>query len=103
MGPAVSQESTRAVDVYSTCISHNHTGLLVKNDPNAWYKAISLLIENSRLRTQIQEQAFEFVRQNYSQQRFTELWQQQIRQVLNLPVRKKLSYKRKLSFKGLGS
>ena len=82
------------VDVYSTCVDHNRTGYLVENDSDAWYDAMSMLIQKDSLRLKIQEQAFEFVRANYSQDTFATLWYQQIADVMKRPARRKLSTKK---------
>jgi glycosyltransferase involved in cell wall biosynthesis len=66
------------VDVYSTCVEHKRTGILVENDPDAWFDAMEILIEDSAMRQNIQRQALEFVRNNYSQEIFVNLWHQQI-------------------------
>ena len=80
------------VDVYSTTVIQGKTGILVKNNPQAWFTAMSELIENSDLRTRIQEQAYRFAQDNFSQIAFNQLWYQQIRKVLQQP-RNKENYK----------
>lgn len=74
------------VDVYTSCVRHNETGLLVSNTVNDWYDAMTLLIENKELRRKIQLAAYEFVRNNFSQEEFTETWAVQIKGVLNAQV-----------------
>lgn len=54
------------VDVYSDCVSHNETGLLVNNNEEEWYNALEKLIINPELRTMIQNNARIYVRNNYS-------------------------------------
>jgi glycosyltransferase involved in cell wall biosynthesis len=71
------------VDTYSASITHNKNGLLVKSTPEAWYKAMSVLIENHALRRQIQEQAYLFAQENFSQEAFTQVWYSQISEILN--------------------
>jgi glycosyltransferase involved in cell wall biosynthesis len=79
------------MEVYSTCVVHNKTGLLVQDDPDAWYAAMALLIENHALRRRIQVGALKFVRANYSQEMFSTLWYQQIVGILRNPQRGKIS------------
>lgn len=81
------------VDVYSTCVEHEHTGYLVENTPSAWYKAMSELIDNSALRSNIQEHAYKYVRSHYSQETFSEMWLQHINSVLLFKVAQKKSTK----------
>lgn len=69
------------VDVYASCVVNNKTGLLVDNDPEAWYQGIASLIENHELRLSIQKDAYKFVQQNYSQSAFADLWYKQIVQM----------------------
>ncbi len=71
------------VDTYSMSVTHFENGLLVDNTPEAWYNAISLLIENRELRMQIQEQAYQFALENFSQDAFAQLWYSQITKILN--------------------
>ncbi len=79
------------VDLYSDCVIHRQTGLLVRNDVEAWYAALVQLIEDEALRTKIQKQAFEEVRQRYDEKVFAEVWWQQIQQVLTfVPVNRSL-------------
>jgi hypothetical protein len=79
------------MEVYSTCVVHKKTGLLVKDNPDAWYVAMALLIEDPGLRRRIQDGAFKFVRANYSQEMFSDVWYQQIIHVLRNPQRRKIS------------
>ena len=69
--------------VYLSCISEEETGLLVPNEPQAWYHAISRLIADDRLRDKIRVQALSYVRQHYSEKKFEEVWWNQIRQALD--------------------
>jgi hypothetical protein len=73
------------VDVYSSCVTHGDTGLLVENTPGAWYEAISTLIQNDNLRLKIKERAYNFVRENYSQEIFASQWYQQIVSIMQQP------------------
>ena len=81
------------VDVYSSCVTNKLTGCLVENTSDAWYEAMSTLIQNADLRLQIKEQAYDFVRKNYSQETFASLWDQQITSILQHPIRRKKSTK----------
>jgi len=71
------------MDVYSSCVSDAETGLLVSNDPEAWYGAIVRLVEHLDLREKIKENAFKYVRQHYSQEDFENIWWDQIKKVLS--------------------
>src|SRR5204862_2406024 len=46
------------VSVYSSCVEHERTGLLVENRPGAWRAALIRLIEDGALRERIQTAAF---------------------------------------------
>jgi hypothetical protein len=81
------------VTVYSSCVTHRATGLLVKNRPGAWYDAMAELIENPDRRLRIQEQAHEYVRLHYSQEAFTELWRQHITQTAQRSGRRRPAHK----------
>jgi len=47
------------------CVEHLKTGLVVENEPKSWIEAISLLLENDDLRTQIRENAYNEVLQHW--------------------------------------
>lgn len=51
---------------YNTCISHEQTGLLVKNDSTSWFNAMVKLIENPVQANMMAENAQELVRTQYS-------------------------------------
>jgi hypothetical protein len=70
------------VEVYSSCVVDGETGLLVRNDPEAWYQAMVRLIEDHELREKIKNQARQKVQQQYSQEIFEKVWWKQIQQVL---------------------
>lgn len=70
------------VDVYSQCVVDGETGLLVSNEPEAWYTALKRLVEDRELRAKIQNQAEVYCRKNYNQETFKEIWLEQIRGVL---------------------
>lgn len=93
------------VDVYSACVTHDQTGFLVENTTDAWYDAMSTLIENDDLRSKIKESAFRFVRENYSQEAFSSQWHQQITTILHKPALQVLSTMpmEKLIFENTGS
>lgn len=71
------------VDVYSSCVTDAETGLLVSNEPDAWYRAMVRLIENPELRAGIQDRAWAYVRTHHCPQRFAEAFWTQIRELLD--------------------
>jgi glycosyltransferase involved in cell wall biosynthesis len=71
------------MEVYSTCVKHGETGLLVSNKPEAWYQAIVKLIEDRDLREKIKRQAQEYVIFHYSQEQFERIWWDQIQKVIS--------------------
>jgi glycosyltransferase involved in cell wall biosynthesis len=71
------------VEVYSTSVQHGSTGFLVPNHTDCWHEAIVQLIENPDLRQKITMQAQEYVRRNYSQERFENLTLDLIRQTIH--------------------
>lgn len=76
------------VDVYSSSVDHGENGLLVDNTPQAWYNAMSELIEHRELRLKIKEQAYLFAQNNFSQEAFAQLWHHQIIEVLQKPLKR---------------
>ncbi len=70
------------VEVYSSCVENNRTGLLVPNTDDGWFNAIAALVENERLRTEIQENAHKKVFDEYRQQVIEEEWLAQIHEIL---------------------
>lgn len=66
-------------EVYSSCIEHERTGLLVPNMPGAWFTALARLIEDPVLRGRIQEEAYAQVRRLYSLEKTQATWLEQIR------------------------
>lgn len=64
--------------VYASCVEHDETGLLVDNRPEAWYTAMATLIQDGELRRRLGQAARSRVRERYSQEKFQELWRQQI-------------------------
>lgn len=69
------------VPVYSSCVQHERTGLLVSTREGAWLEAVSRLVEDPRLRARIQEDARADVRARYSQEDVEEEWAEQIEQL----------------------
>lgn len=51
---------------YNSCISQGTTGLLVDNDPDKWFQAISILIERPELRLEIAKNARAVVVNHYT-------------------------------------
>ena len=70
------------VDVYADCVRHEVTGLLAANDADSWHDALVRLIEDETLRTRIQRQARQYVREHYAQEKFEQLFLEQIQAVL---------------------
>jgi hypothetical protein len=66
------------VEPYASCVREGETGLLVANDPGAWYQAMRRLIEQRELRERIQAAARKHVEEHYSQDRFVELFWEQL-------------------------
>jgi hypothetical protein len=71
-------------DVYSDCVRQEVSGLLVPNDADAWYDAMERLIEDEALRTRIQRQARRYVREHYGQEKFEQLFLEQLHDVLGM-------------------
>ena len=80
------------VDVYSTTVTHRETGLLVKNDPDEWFAALSEMIENHELRRYIQEKGYQLAQKRFSQVNFNRVWYQQITETLQQPLKRKESH-----------
>jgi glycosyltransferase involved in cell wall biosynthesis len=70
------------VEVYSSCVENEVTGLLVANTADGWFKAISSLIENPEMRARIQNAAYQKVYDEYRQQVIEEEWLSQIHRIL---------------------
>jgi hypothetical protein len=73
-------------EVYSHCVEHEVSGLLVANTTEGWLRALGRLIEDGPLRTRIQRQAREYVREHYAQEKFEQLFLEQLQGVLNVPT-----------------
>lgn len=74
------------VPLYSAWVENGKTGLLVENQPEAWYAAMVRLIENPTLRQQIAQFARDKIRELYSEEQFEQEWQRQIQSVLSQPA-----------------
>jgi len=72
------------VDVYSSCVEHERSGLLVPNSTEAWFQAIARLVEDAALRATIQEQAFSYVRAHYSLEKAQHEWLTHLHYALQL-------------------
>jgi len=70
--------------VYSDCVQHEVTGMLVANRVESWYDALERLIEDEPLRTGIQQRARRYVEEHYPQERFDRLFVEQLYGVLSL-------------------
>jgi hypothetical protein len=70
------------VEVYSDCVRHGETGLLVANDGEAWYRALRRLVDDVDLREKIQRQARVEVERHYSQEKFEAVFFRQIEQLV---------------------
>jgi hypothetical protein len=66
------------VGSYATSVEHEVTGLLVSNQPGAWFDAVSHLIKDSDLWHMIQERAREYARHHYDLQFVQEVWCKQL-------------------------
>jgi hypothetical protein len=73
-------------DVYSRSVEHEVSGLLVANDADSWYAAIARLIEDESLRRRIQRQARQYVQEHYAQEKFEQLFLEQLQGVLDMPA-----------------
>ena len=70
------------VGAYAGCVEHEVTGLLVSNEPGAWFDAVSRLLEDIELRQAIQEQARKHARKHYDLQVVEEVWCSQLQEVM---------------------
>ncbi len=71
------------VEVYSDCVRHGETGLLVANDTEAWYRALRRLVDDADLRRKIQQRARLEAEQRYSQEKFEAVFLRQIEQLVS--------------------
>lgn len=73
------------VDVYTDCVRHLETGVIVENHVGDWESAISLLIEDTELRQSIAHQAHEVVVDRYSFSSAVTTWKDHIDEITNRP------------------
>lgn len=71
------------VEVYSCCVEHEKTGLLVPNTPGAWFDAMQRLLLDADLRRRIQEAAYAYVDQHYRQELVEQQWLEVIDSLLD--------------------
>lgn len=70
------------VSVYSTGVEDERSGLLVKNEPGEWLKAMTRLVEDESLRRNIQEEAFRIARARYTRENDDAVWLAHIRRMI---------------------
>lgn len=70
------------VPVYSSCVEHLKTGVLVDNTPDAWLAGLQNLVADADLRHQIQENAYQKVLAEFSQEHVEDEWLAQINELL---------------------
>jgi hypothetical protein len=70
------------VEVYSDCVRHGQTGLLVANDTESWYQALRQLVDDAPLRKTIQQQVRAEIEAHYSQEQFETVFLRQIEQLV---------------------
>ena len=74
-----------SVDVYTNCVEHEKTGLLVNEVQGAWFEAIERLILDHALREKIQENAYAEIVRNYNQGIMENEWLDLIGKYANHP------------------
>ncbi len=62
------------VQVYRNCVVPDRTGLLVSGVPGAWFSAMTRLIGDDALRTQVQVEAWTYARARYGMAQSKEAW-----------------------------
>ena len=62
------------VEVYTSCVQHEQTGVLVDNQPSSWFEAMSRLVTDHELRNNITASAFKFINENYRQELVEVQW-----------------------------
>jgi hypothetical protein len=72
-------------EVYCRCVRHEVSGLLVANADDDWYRAIERLIVDESLRMRIRRQAWQYVSEHHAQERFEQLFLEQLHGVLGGP------------------
>jgi hypothetical protein len=70
------------VSVYTGSVTDGKVGLLVENDPQAWYVALKRLIDDAGLRCRLGEAARRDLLEAYPADAFSAEWQRQIETVL---------------------
>lgn len=71
------------VPVYRECIQHMKDGYLVENTSDDWYSALEQLVNNIELRKEIIQNAYEKIKANYSHTAFDQIWDEQIKLVID--------------------
>lgn len=72
------------IDVYSDCVDHNDSGIIVENTEQEWTKAISVLIENETLRKKIIDNAKKQVQEKFSFESSQEMWRESLLQIYDM-------------------
>lgn len=62
------------VDVYTACVEHDKTGLLVHNRPGAWFEAMDTLVTDIERRQNIREAAYRYVYDHFRQELVERQW-----------------------------
>jgi hypothetical protein len=70
------------VGSYAKSVEHEVTGLLVSNQPGAWFDAVSRLVKDADLRHVIQDRAQEYARAHYDLQLVQEIWRSQLQAMM---------------------
>jgi hypothetical protein len=73
-------------EVYTNCVEHGKTGLLVLNEEGEWYQAIRTLILDADLRRSIQNNTRKVIEREYSLDIFASLLWDHINWVLQEPL-----------------
>ena len=60
---------------YSDYVSHGETGLLVENNEQAWYEAISKAVEDAALRESLVAKAREYALETHQMDKAGDAWQ----------------------------
>ncbi|MDR6552207.1 glycosyltransferase [Paenibacillus qinlingensis] len=72
------------IDVYSDCVEHYESGILVENTEQDWTNAISDLIENEKLRSDIIHNAKNQVQEKFSFESSQAMWKESILQLFEM-------------------
>jgi glycosyltransferase involved in cell wall biosynthesis len=64
--------------VYNTSVEDGTTGLLVKNDEQAWFAAVERLVSDAPLRTRIARDATTYAREHWNEQATDRQWMEMI-------------------------